>query len=80
LIKQEVTGFFILFHTDTTLIDRPIDPLASPVKTPLPLVRSQFVVRLLSYVSRFSLVCLSFVHTYASASPITKIFDTCRHR
>jgi hypothetical protein len=55
LIKQEVTGFFILFHTDTTLIDRPIDPLASPVETLLPLIRSQFVVRL-------SFVCLSFFY------------------
>jgi len=54
LIKQEVTGFFILFITDTTLIDRPIDPSASPVETLLPLVRSQFVIRL-------SLVFLSFV-------------------
>jgi hypothetical protein len=26
LMEQEVTRFFILFHTDTTLIDRPIDP------------------------------------------------------
>jgi len=68
LIKQ-VTRFFILFHTDTTLIDRPIDPLASPLKTLLPLVRSQFVVRLssvcLSFVSRLSLVCPLFSSEYA---------------
>jgi hypothetical protein len=25
-MEQEVTRFFILFHTGTTLIDRPIDP------------------------------------------------------
>jgi len=55
LIKQEVTGFLILFNTDTILIDRPIDLLASPVETLLPLVRSQFVVRL-------SFVCLSFIY------------------
>jgi len=28
LMEQEVTRFFILFHTGTTLIDRPIDPFA----------------------------------------------------
>jgi len=43
LMEQEVTRFFILFHTDTTLIDRPIDSVAS--------------IRL--FVIRLSLVCLS---------------------
>jgi len=28
-MEQEVTRFFILFHADTTLIDRPIDSVAS---------------------------------------------------
>jgi hypothetical protein len=56
LIKQEVTGFFILFHTDTTLIDGPIDPLALPVETLLPLVRLSFVC--LSFVSRLPFVLI----------------------
>jgi hypothetical protein len=59
LIKQEVTGFLILFNTDTTLIDRPIDLLASPHETLLPLVHSQFVIRL-------SFVCLSFIYRLQS--------------
>jgi hypothetical protein len=37
LMEQQVTRLFILFHTDTTLIDRPIDSAASPVETLLPL-------------------------------------------
>jgi len=31
LIKQGVTGFFIIFNTNTTLIDRPIDLSVLPV-------------------------------------------------
>jgi len=62
LMEQEVTRFFIPFHTDTILIDRPIDPVASPLETLLPLVRSQFVVRLslvyFSFVSHMSFVLI----------------------
>jgi len=32
LIKQGVTGFFIIFNTNTTLIDRPIDLSVLPTK------------------------------------------------
>jgi len=55
LVDKTRSNRIILFHTDTTLIDRPIDSLASPVETLLPLVRNQFVVRL-------SFVCLSFFY------------------
>jgi hypothetical protein len=54
--RRQVDGtrsnkLFILFHTDTTLIDTPIDPVASPVETLLPFVVSSLFV-CLSFVSR----------------------------
>jgi len=58
LMEQQVTRLFILFHTDTTFIDRPIDIVASPVKTLLPLFGTH---RWLASSIRLSLVCLSFV-------------------
>jgi len=55
LIKQEVTGFFILFNTDAILINRPIDLSALPIEILLPLVHSQFVVRLSFVCFRLSI-------------------------
>jgi hypothetical protein len=59
LMEQQVTRLFILFHTDTTFIDRPIDPVASSVETLLPLFGVTH--RWLAPSIRLSLVCLSLV-------------------
>jgi hypothetical protein len=56
LIKQGVTGFFIIFNTNTTLIDRPIDLSVLLVQMPLPFVLSS--VR----HSPSSFACLSFIY------------------
>jgi hypothetical protein len=68
LIKQEVnkevktTGFFIIFNTNTTLINRPIDLSVLPVQILLPSV--------LSSVRHSPVFCMSFVYL-----SITKQFD-----
>jgi len=58
LMEQQVTRLFILFHTDTTFIDRPIDPVASPFETLLPFFGTH---RWLAPFIRLSLVCHSFI-------------------
>jgi len=58
LMEQQITRLFILFHTDTTFIDRPIDPVASPVETLLPFFGTH---RWLAPSIRLFLVCLSLV-------------------
>jgi hypothetical protein len=62
LIKQEVTGFFIIFNTNTTLIDRPIDLSVLLVQILLSFVPSS--------VRHSPVFCMSFVYL-----SITKLFD-----
>jgi len=61
LMEQQVTRLFILFHTDTSFIDRPIDSVASPVETLLPLFDSHLLFVCPSFVCRSFVVCSSFV-------------------
>jgi len=69
LIKQQVTRFFILFNTNTTLIDRPIDLSVLPVEILLPLVlpsvrRSSVFPMSFVYVSITKLVIILFIPQY----------------
>jgi len=62
LIKQKITGFFIIFNTNTTFIDRPIDLSVLPVQILLPFV--------LSSVRHSPVFYMSFVYL-----SITKLLD-----
>jgi len=74
LIKQGITGFFIIFNTNTALINRPIDLSVLLVQILLSFV--------LSFVRHSPVFFMSFVYL-----SITKLFDqinnsiyTTRHR
>jgi len=58
LIEQQITRLFILFHTDTTFIDRPIDSVASPFETLLLLFGTHSLVDsflIFKYKEKYSL-------------------------